>query len=112
MTEFHFSKAEYEALTPAEIQFIMKAWEDKTVRDTTYVRDAVLNAIVNGLRKKRQKFRKLWKKAGMMTEDKQMDMKQKLQAIEEIEKKSPKNWIEKILENAGLRRKGGRANEN
>lgn len=90
----------------------MKAWEDKTVRDTTYIRDAVLNAIVNGLRKKRQKFRKLWKKAGMMTEDKQMDMKQKLQAIEEIEKKSSKNWIEKILENAGLKRKGGKGHDN
>jgi hypothetical protein len=90
----------------------MKAWEDKTVRDTTYIRDAVLNAIVNGLRKKRQKFRKLWKKAGKMTEDKQMDMKQKLQAIEEIEKTSTKNWIEKILENAGLKRKGGKGHDN
>lgn len=106
MTEFHLSKADYEALTPAEIAFVMKAWEDKTVRDTTYIRDAVLNAIINGMRKKRQKFRKLWKKSGKMTADKKTDFRTKLKTIEEIEKKE-KGWIDKVLAGAGIKRKAG-----
>lgn len=111
MTEFHFTKADYESLTPAEVAFIMKAWEDKLVRDTTYNRDAVLNAVVNGLRKKRQKFRKLWRKAGTMTEDQQTDMRQKIRTIEKIEKESGKGWLDIILKNAGIRRKGGKGHD-
>ena len=106
ITEFHFSKADYEALTPAEIAFVMKAWEEKTVRDTTYIRDAVLNAIVNGMRKKRQKFRKLWKKSGKMAPDKKADFQSKLRAIEEIEK-NERGWIDKVLAGAGIKRKAG-----
>ena len=104
MTEFHFSKADYESLTPVEIAFIMRAWEDKTVRDTTYIRDAVLNAVVNGMRKKRQQFRKLWKKSGKMTADKKVDFKEKIKTIEEIEKKE-KGWIDKVLAAAGRKRR-------
>lgn len=111
VTEFHFTKADYESLTPAEVAFVMKAWEDKTVRDTTYNRDAVLNAVTNALRKKSQRFRKLWKKAGTMTEDKQLDMKQKIRTIEAIEKKSGKGWLDVILKNAGIRRKGGKGHD-
>lgn len=112
VTEFHYTKQDYESLTPAEVAFIMKAWEEKLVRDTTYTRDAVLNAIVNGLRKKSQRFRELWKKSVPFTEDQKTDMRQKLKIIEEIEKKSGKGWIDRILKNAGIRRKGGKANDN
>ena len=108
VAEFHFTKADYESLTPAEVAFITKAWEDKLVRDTTYTRDAVLNAVVNGLRKKSQRFRELWKKSVPFTEDQKTDMRQKLKTIEEIEKKSGKGWLEKIWQNAGIRRKGGK----
>lgn len=87
-----------------EIAFIMKAWEDKTVRDTTYIRDAVLNAIVNGMRKKRQKFRKLWKKSGKMAPDKKADFRTKLKTIEEIEKRE-QGWIDKVLAGAGIKKK-------
>ena len=59
---FHYSKADYMALTPAEKAFIYKAWEDKTVSDTTLIRDAVLNAVSNALRKKKRKERHDWRK--------------------------------------------------
>ena len=104
MTEFHFSKADYEALTPTEIAFIMKAWEDKTVRDTTYLRDAVLNAVSNALRKKRQKFRKLWKKNGKLTENRKENYKADIRTIKEIEKEE-KGWLEKVLAGAGIKKR-------
>lgn len=104
ITEFHFSKADYESLTPAEIAFVMRAWEDKTVRDTTYIRDAVLNAVVNAMRKKRQSFRKLWKKAGKLKADAQADYKNKIEIIKEIEKKEA-GWIDKVFAAAGRKRR-------
>lgn len=108
VTEFHYTKQDYESLTPAEVAFITKAWEDKLVRDTTYIRDAVLNAVANALRKKRQKFRKLWRKAGTVTEDQRADMRQKIRTIEQIERESGKGWMDLILKNAGIKRKGGK----
>ena len=59
---FHYSRADYNALTPTEKAFIYKAWEDKTVSDSTLIRDAVLNAVSNALRKKNSRFKKLWRK--------------------------------------------------
>lgn len=88
----------------------MKAWEDKTVRDTTYIRDAVLNAVTNALRKKRQKFRKLWKRAGKISENRKEDYKEKIKTIQEIEKKE-KGWLDRVLAGAGIKKKREKKNE-
>lgn len=105
MTEFGLSKRDYEDLTPAEIAFIMKAWEEKTVRNTTYIRDAVYNATINANRKKRARFIKLWRKTGKIKEDKVQDYKEKITKIEDIEKAEGKSWLEKVFAGAGIKNK-------
>ena len=42
-----YSKSDYEELTPREVVFIRKAWEEKLVSDNTLMRNAVLNAVSN-----------------------------------------------------------------
>ena len=83
----------------------MKAWEDKTVRDTTYIRDAVYNATINANRKKRQRFIKLWRKSGKLNANKVDDYKDKVSSIKEIEKHEDKSWIDKVLAGAGIKKK-------
>ena len=92
-------------MTPAEILFVMKAWEDKTVRDTTYIRDAVYNAMLNANRKKRQRFLKLWRKSGKLSVSKAEDYKDKISSITEIEKHEGKSWIDKVLAGAGIKQR-------
>ena len=107
---FHYSKADYMALTPAEKAFIYKAWEDKTVSDTTLIRGAVLNAVSNALRKKNARFRKLWKKANAPS-DKERALAD-IKIAEEVERKEGKGWIDKILRANGFKKKakGGDVN--
>ena len=100
---FHYSRADYNALTATEKAFIYKAWEDKTVSDSTFIRDAVLNAVSNALRKKHSPFKKLWKKLQQKadTEKAKDDIKIAL----EIEEKEGKGWVDRIYKAAGLKRK-------
>lgn len=107
---FHYSKADYMALTPTEKAFIYKACEDKTVSDTTLIRDAVLNAVSNALRKKNARFRKLWKKANAPS-DKERALAD-IKIAEEVEQKEGKGWIDKILRANGFKKKakGGDVN--
>lgn len=100
----HYSKAEYESLTPMEKAFIYKEWENKTVHETTLIRDAVMNAVANALRKKNARFIKLWKKN--QAEVDQESAKNDIKTVEEIEKKEGKSWVDKVLYASGLRRKG------
>lgn len=59
---FGTTKSEYLELTRREKAFIRKAWEDKQVRDSEFMRNAVLNAVNNAMRKKSAKFVDLWKR--------------------------------------------------
>ena len=98
---FHYSRADYDAITPTERAFIYKAWEDKRVSESTVLRDAVFNAVSNAFRKKNQKFRKLWKKR-----QEKADMEvisQNLSIIEEVEQKEGKSWVSLIYEKNGLK---------
>ena len=99
---FHYSKDDYNALTPAEKAFIFKAWEDKTVSDSTMLRDAVLNAVSNAFRKKGKKFKKLWKRK---QEKADLEIvRDNYKIIMEAEAKEGKAWIDKVLRANGLRR--------
>lgn len=49
------------ALTPREKAFIYKAYETKTVNQSTLLRDTVLNAISNSKRRRGTSVFKLWK---------------------------------------------------
>ena len=100
---FHYSKADYMALTPTEKAFIYKAWEEKTVSDTTLIRDSVLNAISNALRKKNSMFKKLWKK--LQQEADTEKAKDDIKIALEIEEKEGKGWVDRIYKAAGLKRK-------
>lgn len=102
---FGYSRRDYDSLTPTEKAFIYRAWEDKTVSESTMLRDAVLNAVSNALRKKNARFRKLWKKVQEPI-DKEL-ARENLNTVREIEEKEGKSWVDRILRANGIRRRGG-----
>lgn len=100
-----YSKRDYYELTQREAAFIRKAWEEKLVSDSTLMRNAVLNAVSNALRKKNSRFRELWKKL-----DRSIDKgvaEENVKIIQEIEEKEGKGWIDKVLQANGLKRRKG-----
>ena len=99
----NYSKRDYEELTPREAVFIRKAWEDKLVSENTLMRNAVLNAVSNALRKKNSRFRELWKKVSRPVDKEQAS--ENVKTAHEIEKKEGKGWIDRILEANGMKRR-------
>ncbi|SJZ37901.1 hypothetical protein [Garciella nitratireducens] len=97
---FNYSKSDYEELTPKEKTFIYKAWEDKIVRESTLLNNAVYNAIANSHRKKGKKYQKLWKKKPKSVD--QDIAYNNMKIIKDIEKRDGKSWIEKIYKAGGL----------
>ena len=99
-------------LTPREKLFIRKAYEEKVVFDSTVIRDAVMNAVYNVNRKKGKKFKKLWTLIGKITRTEKQAYKETREKILEMEKTQPTNWIDKIYQANGWRRKkkGGQEN--
>lgn len=57
---FGWTPEEYRSLTPAQRALLVKADEARTVEVTTYIRDAVANAVANAMRKKGQRAVPLW----------------------------------------------------
>lgn len=98
-----YSKSDYEEMTPREAAFIRKAWEEKLISDNTLMRNAVLNAVSNALRKKNARFRELWKKVSRPI-DKEVAANN-LKTVYEIEEKEGKGWIDKVLEANGFKRR-------
>ena len=92
VTNFGYTKAEYDALTPTEAAFIKKAWESKFVRDIGYINSAVINALYNANRGKKS-FRKFWKKVVRVNVE---EMKETLDNVRKAEKKKGFAWFEKI----------------
>ncbi len=92
---FGYSKSDYNALTMRERAFILKAYETKTVRESTLLRDAVYNAINNALRKKGKAFRKLWKKAPRMISDEEFEENKSI--VYEIQEKESGNWAAELM---------------
>ena len=98
-----YSKSDYYELTPREATFIRKAWEEKLVSDNTLMRNAVLNAVSNALRKKNSRFRELWKKFGRPVDKEKVE--DNLKIIQDIEAKEGKDWIDRIMKANGLKRR-------
>ena len=87
-----------------EIALIKKAYEDYTVNETSFMRNAVLNAIANGFGKKNRKY-KLWEKK-QKRESKEIikQYKEDIKQIMEIEKNET-GWLEEIYKSAGMKLK-------
>ncbi len=100
---FGYSKADYEALTPREKIFLLKAWENKLVSDTTFIYNAVFTASYNVNRGKRKRALKLWRKARVQKAD--MDViSENLGIIREVEAREGKGWVDLIYERNGLKK--------
>ena len=101
-----FTKDQYWDLTPVEKAFILKAYEDRIVAETTHIRDAVFNAKINADRKRGKPFRKLWQRRAKVDHD---VIRTQYRTILDIEKKEKEkiakngglSWIEKIYKAAG-----------
>lgn len=98
---FGYSKRDYADLTSREKAFILKAYEEKIVTDSTLLRNAVLNAVSNALRKKGRKFKDLWKKRPKHLDSEKAN--ENLNIVLEVEKKEGKSWIDRVLKANGLK---------
>lgn len=99
---FGYSKNDYELLTPKERAFLYKAWEDRTVLQTTFLYNAVFTATYNVNRPKRKRALKLWRKARTQKAD--MDtIIDNIAIVEEVEKTEGKSWIDRIYQKNGLK---------
>lgn len=106
---FHYTKADYDALTMRQKAFIFKAWENKLVSDTTHIRNAVFNAVYNVMRRKNKPFLKLWKKASKKT-DKTI-VKDNMSIIRQAERNDG-DWVLKIYKANGIKppkKRGGQS---
>ena len=101
-----YSKNDYYDLTPREAAFIRKKWEEKIVSDSTLLRNAVLNAVSNALRKKNARFRDLWKRLARPADKEKA--RDDIKVVLEIEEKEGKGWVDRVYKAAGLKRKGGK----
>lgn len=73
------------------------------VSDNTLMRNAVLNAVSNALRKKNARFRELWKKVARPIDKDQAVENVKI--VKEIEEKEGKGWVDKVLRANGFARR-------
>lgn len=101
VANFSYSKRDYNALTELEKHFIRKAYESKVVSESTFARNAHLNAIANSKRKKNKKFIELFTKRRKKV-DKEFN-KNAEASILSVEEKEGKSWVDKLY--AGLGRK-------
>ncbi|GGD03716.1 phenylalanine racemase [Enterococcus wangshanyuanii] len=106
VVNFGYTKSAYLELTETEKSFIRKEYERKTINDATYLRDSVLNAVSNAMRKKGSKFQELFKKkqskADVAFNEQAMDV------VLEVEERDGKSWVDQIYHANGLRTpKGG-----
>ncbi|GGP07273.1 hypothetical protein GCM10011346_02600 [Oceanobacillus neutriphilus] len=102
MANFGMSKRDYGELTELEKAFIRKAYESKIVSEMSHLRNAVLNAVNNAMRKKGKKFQELFKKKQAKA-DKDYN-ENAIAIIHEIEAKEGKSWVDKVYQGAGLRK--------
>lgn len=103
---FGYTKSDYEQLTPREIAFIRKEWENKMISDSYNIYNAVFKATYNVHRQKRKKALKLWQKVQVRKADMEV-VHDNLQIVKEVERKEGNSWIEQIYKRNNLPFKGG-----
>lgn len=99
VVNFGYTKRDYDELTMTERAFIMKAYENKIVTDSTIERNAVANALANCFRKKGKREIPLWRRK---LNHKQIEkQKRLLDKAKQNEKNDDKEWIKKVYQNVG-----------
>lgn len=107
MVHIGLTRAQFEDLTETEKMFIRKEHEAKFISDTTWMRNAVLNAEINANRKKTKPFVDLFPKKQSRAD---LDYNENaMKNIIEMEKKKGKSWVDKIYEKLKMKspKKGG-----
>ena len=89
-------------MTETEKMFIRKAHEQKFMRDTTWTRNAVLNAEANVNRGKNKKFIDLFPKQQARA-DKDYN-ENAIAVIEEMEREQGKSWVDKVFQANGMKK--------
>lgn len=97
-----YSKSEYEELTPRDVYFLRKAWEDKKVLDTQMIYNAVFTATYNVNRTKHKRALKLWRKRRVQKANMESVNENKT-SIREIEENEGKDWVRQIYEANGIK---------
>ena len=97
-------------LTPAEKRFLLKAYEEKVVSDSTLLAAAVANGktttagkLGSLLRKKGKKPKKLWQKCPQHAD--QQERQRIVEAAKKIEATEGKAWVDLIYQANGMRRR-------
>ncbi|HEN7389443.1 TPA: hypothetical protein U7J97_001177 [Streptococcus agalactiae] len=103
---FGTTKSEFLELTRREKAFIRKAWEDKQVRESELMRNAVLNAVSNAMRKKSAKFVDLWKRQQQPANMKIVNAH--LEIVSISEETEGKSWVDAIYKANNLKTPKGK----
>lgn len=96
------SRTEFDLLTEKEKMFIRKEHENKFIHDTTWLRNAVLNAEVNINRKKGKKFIELFLKKTRKADKDYND--NAITNILEMEEQKGKGWVERVYQANGMKK--------
>jgi hypothetical protein len=88
-------------LTEKEKMFIRKEHENKFMKDTTWTRNAVLNAEANINRKKNKRFIELFPKKNLA--DKEYN-ENAVTNILEMEEKNGKGWVDLVYKANGMKK--------
>lgn len=99
---FGYSRADYDALTPAEKLFLVKAWEDRQLSISHMIYNAVFTATYNVNRPRRKRALKLWQKSRVRKADMEV-IEDNLEVIREADKNDGTDWVRKIYEKNGLK---------
>lgn len=105
VTNFGYTKSDYEQLTPKEIAFIKKAWEDKMVSDSYNMYNAMFKASYNVQRPKRKRALKLWQKSRTKKADMEV-VQDNFRIVKEVEQNEGMNWVKQIYKANNLPYKG------
>lgn len=95
-----YTKADYEALTWTEIEFVKKAWENRTVRNTNLENAAHHAALVNANRKKGKSAIPVLKKRAVRAVDpeKVAEFQATIERIKKRDEATGKDWVKKIYQ--------------
>lgn len=101
VVNFHMPPDQFNMLTEKEKMFIRKEHENKFLKDTTWMRNAVLNAEANINRKKNKRFIELFPKKQVA--DKEYN-ENAIKNIMEMEKQNGKSWVDLVYKANGMKK--------